>query len=52
MNKGRDVRLAKSKAKEESQLLVVTKKKILDLLHNFNNVFKEMKAVATRRLAY
>ena len=52
LNKGRDVRLAKSKAKEESQLLVVTKKKILDLLHDFPSVFKEMKSVASRRLAY
>ena len=44
--------MAMTVAKEESQLLVVTKLKMLELLSNFPNVFKEMKVVATRRLAF
>ena len=39
-------------AKEESQLLVVTKKQIMELLKQFSNVSKEMRVVASRRLLY
>ena len=52
LNQGRDVRKAMAVAKQESMLLVVTKKQVLELLSDFPTVFKEMKIVATRRLNY
>ena len=52
LNHGRDVRKTMAVAKEESQLLVTTKAKIVDLLSNFPSVSREMKVVATRRLGY
>ena len=39
-------------AKVESQLLVTTKTKIIDLLQGFPMIYKEMRVVATRRLNY
>jgi len=52
LNQGRDVRKAMTVAKVESQLLVVTKKQILELLKGYPSIHKEMKFLAQRRLAY
>lgn len=51
LNQGRDVRKTMTVAKVESQLLVVTKVRLLPLLASFPNVLKEMKHVASRRLS-